>query len=124
MYGVSRPPLQEKADSFVFQNWFAQVADYVRSRIGVVTKTSAYTVEAGVFLIRADCTSNAVVATLPPAANVPGRQIAIKKIDASGNAATLDGNASEEIDGATTKSTTTQYATIIIISNGTGWDVI
>jgi hypothetical protein len=122
MFGISRPPLLEKPDSFVFQNWFSGIADYARSQIGVVTKSSDYQVNENVFLVRANCTSNAVVATLPPAANFIGRQIAIKKIDASGNAATLDGHLSETIDGTGTVSTTTQYATITVISNGTGWD--
>ena len=68
-----------------------------------------------------DATSGAITATLPTAASAAGREYVIKKKDASANAVTLKGNGAELIDGANTKATTTQYATIRAQSDGTQW---
>lgn len=62
--------------------------------------------------------------TLPAAASVgAGRVITIK--DQSGaagtNKITVDGNASETIDGATTKDITTNYGSLRLFCNGTAW---
>jgi hypothetical protein len=74
--------------------------------------------------ILADATSAAIVITLPVAASTIGQVLTIKKIDASANTVTLDGNASETIDGALTKALTTQWAVLTIQCNGTAWFVI
>ena len=103
-------------------SWFQRVFDYAQSQTGFATVTSAYTVEADVWLVRVDATAGAVTVTLPAASSVPGRQIYVKKIDASANAAILAGAGTDLIDGAATQSTTTQYATIAVFSNGNGWD--
>lgn len=68
-----------------------------------------------------DATSGAITATLPSAASAAGREYVIKKKDSSANAVTLKGNGSELIDGANTKATTTQYATIRAQSDGAQW---
>jgi hypothetical protein len=91
---------------------------------GTVTKTSAYTATASDFTIRVDASGGAVTITLPAAASHTGRLYRIKKVDGSANAVTIDGNAAETIDGAATQSTTTQYASFTIQSNGTNWDII
>ena len=39
-------------------------------------------------------------------------------------AITLDGNSSETIDGAATFVLSTQYESVTIISNGTGWYIL
>jgi hypothetical protein len=66
-----------------------------------------------------DCTSNAITINLPAAS--AGQQFVIKKIDASANAVTIDGNASETIDGALTATLTTQYESITLVSDGSNW---
>lgn len=75
-------------------------------------------------LVRVDTTAGAVTMTLETAVGCDGRQHTFKKIDASGNAMTLDGAGAETIDGAATKATTTQYVSFSIKSNGIGWDVV
>lgn len=62
--------------------------------------------------------------TLPAAVNNVGRIFVIKKIDASANTVTIDGNASETIDGATTQVISTQWASMTIQSNGANWFVL
>jgi hypothetical protein len=59
--------------------------------------------------------------TLPPAALVPGRIYAFKRINSGGNAVIIDGYASETIDGATTHSMTPQWNSLIIMTNGVAW---
>jgi hypothetical protein len=69
-----------------------------------------------------DCTSNTITINLPAAS--AGQRFEIKKIDASANAVTIDGNASETIDGALTATLTTQYESITIVSDGTNWFIV
>lgn len=62
--------------------------------------------------------------TLPAASGCTRRTYVIKKSDSSGNSVTIDGNASETIDGATTKTVNTQYSGWEIHGNGTAWSII
>jgi hypothetical protein len=73
-----------------------------------------------------DATGGAYSITLPAAANMTGIPISFKKIDASGNAITLDGNASETIDNATTNATVlaAQYDSCTIVSDGSEFWII
>lgn len=90
---------------------------------GIVAKTANYTATANDGSIEVDATSGAVTITLPAVSGAAGRIYTIKKTDASGNAVTVDPNASETIDGATTASLASQYSTITIQANaaGTAW---
>lgn len=91
----------------------------------IVTVTAAsYTVLSTDHTILCDCTSNAITINLPAVASSEGRTLEIKKIDSSGNAATIDGSGSETIDGGTTKALSTQYASRIIKCNGSAWYII
>lgn len=74
--------------------------------------------------ILADATSAALTITLPAASGATRRIYIIKKIDAGTNSVTIDGNASETIDGAVTYSLSTQYKYVTIQSNGSAWFVI
>jgi hypothetical protein len=85
------------------------------------TKTGAYTATDRDHLLLCDATSAAFTVTLPAVASNSGLVLVVKKIDASGNAVTLDGNASETIDGATTLALTAQWNRALIQSNGTAW---
>ena len=124
MYGVQKPSAYEAVESFFYRNWFKDIYNYIHSRTHIVTKTTAYTIEADVFLVRADATSAGFTITLPTASQKMGRQIAIKKIDASANNVTVDGAGAETIDGAATLVWNTQYVTYILISNGSNWDIL
>lgn len=88
------------------------------------TETAAYTAQVFDHTIRVDATAAAVTVTLPPASLCTGKVYVVKKIDASANAVSIDGDAAETVDGSATKSTTTQYAGWVIQSNAVGWDII
>ena len=60
--------------------------------------------------------------TLPPAATSAGVEYKFVKTSAAASAITVDGNASETINGSTTHATMdAQYDTITIVCNGTAW---
>jgi hypothetical protein len=68
-----------------------------------------------------DCTANTFTATLPTAASVAGKTYTVK--NSGSGVITLEGNGSETIDGATTR-TLIQYESIKVASNGTNWIII
>ena len=88
----------------------------------VVSVTAAYTAKVSDDVILGDASGGNFSITLPPAANIRGRRYWIKSV--STGTVTIDGNASETIDGATTVALSTQYHFRGIISNGTNWSVI
>lgn len=90
---------------------------------GIVAKTADYTATANDGTIEVDASGAARTITLPAVTGLGGRIYIIKKTDSSGNAVTVDANASETIDGATTVSLASQYSTTIIQANaaGTAW---
>ncbi len=79
------------------------------------------------YIVELDATAGAFTMTLPAVGTVlSGKRYIFKKIDASANAITLDGDGSETIDGATTNATAlaAQWDAVEIISNGTEWLII
>ena len=70
--------------------------------------------------------SSAITATLPAAgSDYTGRVVTVMKVDAGSGAVTLDGNASETINGATTVAiAATQFHYRTIICDGSNWLVI
>lgn len=90
----------------------------------IVSKTAAYTATDRDYTILCNATSAAFTITLPAAASHTGRIYNIKKTDSSANAVTIDGNASETIDGTTTKILNTQYDRLMIQCDGSNWHVI
>ena len=92
--------------------------------VGRAAKTTTYVVAAGDSLISADATSGAFTVNLPAAASHTGRVIYVKKTDSSANAVTVDGNASELVDGALTQQIFLQYECLQLICTGTAWEVV
>jgi len=88
------------------------------------TITASAAISASDYTVLADAAAGAVTVTLPAASTVTGQTFHVKKIDATANAVTLDGNGAETIDGAATKATTTQWASYSVQSNGTGWFIL
>jgi len=75
-------------------------------------------------LILVDATSGAVTVNLIAVAADNGAPVTIKKIDASGNAVTIDGDGAETIDGSTTKVLSSQYDSATVQQDGTEWWII
>lgn len=107
--------------SSALSKWRAMAT--VKTYTAVTSKTANYTATLADEVIECDATGGAFTITLPAAANSTGLKLYIKKTDASANTVTIDGNASETIDGATTKALASQYASYTIICNGSGWSI-
>ena len=85
---------------------------------------SPYTVLIADAFVASDATSGAITAVLPAAATATGLIYEIKKIDASANAVTVDGDGAETIDGSATQILSSQYDSITVISDGTEWWIL
>jgi hypothetical protein len=81
---------------------------------------TSYTAVAGDFVVASN--TGTVTITLPSGHSVDDT-IIVKKTG-SGGTVTVDGNASETIDGATTFDLTAQYASVTLISDGTNWLIV
>lgn len=95
--------------------------------VGVITIADAdspYTVGTGVGLLLVANTS-ALTVNLPAAADSAGRVLTVKKTTADAEIVTLDGNASETINGATTNtSIDANHDTLTLACDGTGWHIV
>ena len=98
--------------------------DFVQSVMGdipYVAKTANYTATENDEFISCDATGGVITITLPACASTRvGKRYVVKKIDAANNVV-LDGNASETIDGATTKTLSSQWAVMTIVNTGAAW---
>jgi len=90
----------------------------------LVTVTGAYVIADPDGTVLANANGGAFTVTLPLAADNGGRIIVVKKIDASANVVTLDGNGVETVDGAETLSLSVQYEAYNVQSDGTAWWII
>jgi len=94
------------------------------SMSGVVTISSATTIDSNTYMIVAGGTSSYAV-TLPSTSVVStGRIYVIKKTSASTYTLTINTTSSQTIDGATSLAFTQQYASYTVISNGSNWLII
>ena len=104
---------------------FTNAGGYVGARSfapgAVTTITANTTLDASHHFVRCNNTG-AITVTLPAAAGISGRVYQIKRVNTG--VVTVDGNASETIDGATMVTITNQYDSYSLISNGTSWDII
>jgi hypothetical protein len=90
----------------------------------IASKTANYTATLGDDVILCDATGGVFTITLPAAASSTGLCLKIKKTDSSANAITIDGNAAETIDGATTASLSLRYQWIEIACDGSNWHIV
>jgi hypothetical protein len=71
-----------------------------------------------------NATTGTKVITLPDAATVTGKQLKIKKTDASANAVTVTPAGTQKIDGASTYSLASAQKYCAVVSDGSNWHVI
>lgn len=101
----------------------SQAAGFTKRKISSITSNTTLTSTDGLEIILADATSGAITVTLPAAASSSGRTLTIKKTDSSVNLVTVDGNASETIDGDLTKKLGFQYDFMEISCDGSNWHI-
>ena len=90
----------------------------------LIAKAGAYTITTSDEVVIADAAAASFTLTLPTAVGNTGKVYWIKKIDATANTVTVDGDGGQLIDGAATAVLTTQYEAITVISDGTEWWVL
>ena len=84
---------------------------------------SPYTLASEIGYLRCNAVGGNMTINLPAAIG-NGRLVTIKKIDASGNTVTIDGNGSETIDGATTYVLAAQWDVVQFIDAAAGlWEI-
>lgn len=91
---------------------------------GITTKTASYTASTNDYTILCNNTSGSITISLPSAIGCTGRVYVIKKNSTTLNNVVIDPNSSEKIDGATSKTLTNQYESIMIQSDGTNWYIL
>ena len=87
----------------------------------ITGKTSDYTLTGADHTILVDCSSGNVTLTLPTAVGCVGRVYIIKRIDDTNNAANINSNGSEEIEGSTNPASVAAMGSIMIQSDNSGW---
>lgn len=92
--------------------------------LAVVSKTANYTATTSDNVVLCDATGAAFTIILPTAVGNTGKNLIIVKTDSTANIVTIDGNASETIDGSLTVICEVQYERISIVSNGTNWNIV
>lgn len=90
----------------------------------VTSKTANYTATSTDDVILCSASGGAFSITLPAAASNTGKVLFIKKTDSSSNIVTVDGDASETIDGTTTKKLCTQNESLKIVCDGSNWQIV
>jgi len=100
---------------------------YTAGDLSVATVSQTISSTTGAFsfgsqhMVLCNANGGAFSVTLPAAANVTGRTIALKKTDSTFNLITVDGNGSETIDSTTTTYLSTENECLYLISDGTNW---
>lgn len=89
----------------------------------IATKTTAYTATPSDRVLLCDATAGSFTITLPAVTGNDGVNFLFKKIDASANTCTIDGNGLETIDGGATAVLNLQYEAIQVVANSAGWHI-
>ncbi len=103
-------------------SWYS--ASREKRILQTVSKTTTYTAVINDDVILCSTAGGAWTLTLPTAIGIKGKIYTIKKTTNDVSGLTIDGNASETIDGAVTKLIVSQYRAITIMSDGANWHVI
>lgn len=114
-----------------YMNWLFYILDqwvkYLESvtdekKINVVTiASSPYTVLTTDQVVFGDCTTGSQIHTLPPVSGNAGMRVTFKKVDATANTMTIEGDGIETIDGQLNQVIDFQYTSITMVCDGAKW---
>jgi predicted RNA binding protein with dsRBD fold (UPF0201 family) len=90
----------------------------------VLTITADKTLDRVYGVILVNAIVSAITVTLPMAGAYNGVRFHVKKIDATANTVTIDGNGSETIDGSATAVITITNVCLTVLSDGTQWWIV
>ena len=104
-------------------NWLTLGSSSLQN-LNVASKTGNYTLVSSDDVVLGDSSSGAFTLTLPAASGSSGKVFHLKKTDSGSNAVTVDGNASETIDGSADLKLSVQNDSVSIVSDGSNWKVV
>ena len=91
----------------------------------IITCTANYAVLDGDYTVLADASATTTVqVSLPAVSSYAWRVLQVLKIDSSANTVKILPNGSEKVNGAASKTTTTQYAGWRLHTDGAAWYII
>jgi len=90
----------------------------------VTTKSSTSSLLVTDEVVLCDTSGGAFTLNLPTAVGISGKKYRIKKITTDFDAVTIDPDGSETIDGETTTTINTDGETIVLISDGSNWQIL
>ena len=131
-FSLNKPVVNSATDSDIWGGYLNDNMDTIDTQLKVCRDSIKRNISTSDSLVAADrrktllidATAGAVTLTLLAAATAAdGFEFCVKKTDSSANAVTLDGNASETIDGATTYALSGQYHAAILVCDGSNWHV-
>ena len=130
-WNLAKPLPFDQTDADVWGGYLNDNFDKINAlfnrslKVNVLTKGGNYVVTTADYqtLINANASTASFVITLPTAVGNAGFPIAIKKVDATANTVTIQGNGAELIDGANTFVLSAQYESIMLVSDGSGWNI-
>lgn len=100
--------------TLIWSDWMRLLRELtIGLRVTIITDD--YTASLSDDVILCDATTSPLTITLPGADSRKGKSFTIKKVDSSGNAVTVAANA---IDGASTRSLSSQFDLLNVVSDG------
>lgn len=119
-------PVSAGTSTYVLQTDGAGVTSWVsRSVYSKSAKTTTYSATGNDDVISVDASGGSWTLSLPAAASNTGKILTIVRTDQTlANAVTIDGNASETINGSTTRKLATQYESYTIQCDGSNWIIL
>lgn len=92
------------------------------SKQSIVTVDESYSITPSDSIVVADASSGALTVTLPSSVGMTGKTYTVKRVSSSAGEVVVATTNSEIIDGASAYSElSTQWATVIVVSNGANW---
>jgi len=88
---------------------------------GVASVSTDTTLDETYSVVLVDASGGTITISLPQASGCKGRQYVIKKTDSSSYGVVVDPYGTETIDGSTTRTISTQWGKVEIVSDGSNW---
>lgn len=117
----AEPPVSSDANDYIFKDSILKIYQFLKWDTEVVIVSSDYNARmTDKFVCMSAAAGNRTV-TLPFALGNKGKEIIIKKTEASGNSVTALPRGTETIDGAVSAATSARATPIRLVSDNTNW---
>lgn len=100
------------------------VTDNTPVTLSLTTVSTDYTLTVADEVVAVDAANGPVTVTLPPAHGLEGKELVIKKVDATVNVVTVDGAGADLIDGQSTQTLIAPQEALSVVSDNNGWMIV